>query len=79
MEYLRVFADHLYFSFMVMLVGMIVLIILLAGSGSTFTVSDNIWSTLAVWLGASCGLAAILTYRTIKNKPRDHIEYTRRR
>jgi hypothetical protein len=79
MEYLKVFADHFYFSLVVVLVGLIVLYIALVGIGSDFAVSDHIWTALGTWMGASCGLAAVLTYRTIRHRPRDHIMYTRRR
>jgi hypothetical protein len=87
---MKTFLDHLYFSLVSTLVGLIALYLVLyvvdgalAQIGMSFgfrkfSVGASILALTIVWVLASSGLACFLTYRTVKNRPRDQIVYTKR-
>jgi hypothetical protein len=87
---MKTFLDHLYFSLVSVLFGLIALYIVLyvadgvlAQIGMSFgfrkfSVGANILAVTIVWVLASFGLTCFLTYHTLKNRPRDQIVYTKR-
>ena len=79
METVRIFFDHLFFSLVSVFVVLLVLSIAAGGLITGFSLTDHPWAAALVWILASLGLAAALTYSSIKNKPSDRAEFTRRR
>jgi hypothetical protein len=87
---MKTFLDHLYFSLVSTLVGLIALyLVLYVVDGAltqigmsfgfrNFSVGASILALTIVWVLASSRLACFLTYRTVKNRPRDQIVYTKR-
>ena len=87
---MKTFLDHLYFSLvsvLIALIGLYIFLYLADGALSQigmsfgfrkFSVGANILALTIVWVLASFGLACFLTYHTLKNRPRDHIVYTKR-
>jgi hypothetical protein len=90
MENVKAYLSHLYFSFVVVLLGMIGLYIVLyiidlvlspihlSFGFRGFSVGNHLKLLGAVWVVASLGLAGVLTYSTIKNRPVDRIMHTKR-
>ncbi len=90
MENIKAFLSHLYFSLAVVLLGMIGLYIVLyiidlvlapihLGFGfKQFSVGGHLRLLAGVWVVVSLGLAGVLTYITIKNRPVDRVMYTKR-
>jgi len=77
MKILKVFLDHLYFSFVTVLVGLGIVGLALAHLGGV-SVSDHLWAGFFAWIGLSAALAGGLTFWTIRNRPRDDIVFTHR-
>jgi hypothetical protein len=90
MENIRAYFSHLYFSLVVVLLGMIGLYIALSildgvlsvvGMGfgfKRFYVSNYLKPLGVLWAVVSIGLACVLTYFTIKNRPVDRVVHTKR-
>jgi uncharacterized membrane protein len=76
METIRIFWDHFYFSLVAVAAGLVVLYSVVSGIGVEFSVTDHVLVSVGAWLGISTGLAAILTYRTVKTRRRPPIPYT---
>jgi hypothetical protein len=78
MEKIKVFLDHLYFSLVSVAVGLALVYLILSGVGADSSFSDHKLAVGCVWLGASAALAALLTYRTVRNRRQPSIPYTHR-
>ena len=90
MENVKVFLSHLYFSLVVVLLGMIGLYIVLyiidlalspvhlSFGFRGFSVGNHLKLLAAVWVVVSLGVAGVLTHSTIKNRPVDRVMYTKR-
>jgi hypothetical protein len=76
MDLIKTFLGHFYFSVCCTAVVFLVLYVLVTGVDSSF--SPNIYLVLGAFVAVSVGLAGFLTYLTIRNRPKDHIVYTRR-
>lgn len=91
MDEIKAYLDHLYFSLFSVFAGLIGLYIILyildfvlrpAGMSfgvADFSLFDNFWLLFFFWLGASCILAAVLTVRAIRTKPKDQVVFTKRK
>lgn len=87
---IKTFLDHLYFSLVSVLVGMIGVYIVLyildgaldvfgMGLGvSKFSVGSHILALSIIWIAVAVPLAGYLTFRSIEERPRDRIVYTKR-
>jgi len=90
MDTLRAFLDHLYYSLVLVLAGLIglyaALYVLDTAFEATlfplgfkdFSVRSHIIGLLILWLVGSVGLAGFHTYQSIRNRPQDRIVYTKR-
>jgi hypothetical protein len=90
MDTLRAFLDHLYYSLVIVLVGLIGLYvalyvldtaleaILFPVGFKEFSVRSHVIKLLMLWLAGSLALAGFLTYQSIRNRPQDHIVHTKR-
>lgn len=91
MHTFRVFLDHLYYSIVIVLVGLIGLyvglylldtvleLILFPVGLREFSVRSHLIKLLILWFAGSLALAGFLTYQSIRNQPQDHIVHTKRR
>ncbi len=78
MSIIRTFCDNLYFSVCCTLVVFLVLYCLISAVDGSFSLEAYLLHVLAGFVGASAGLAGFLTYLTIRNQPKNTIEFTRR-
>jgi len=87
---IKTFLDHLYFSLVSVIVGMIgVYIVLYILDGALdvfgmglgvrkFSVGSHILALSIFWIAVAVPLAGYLTFRSIEGRPRDRIVYTKR-
>jgi len=79
MENAKIFFDHLFFSLVAVFVTILVFSFAVGGIAPDFSLADHIWPVAAIWVTFSVALAGILTYSSIKRKPHEHIDFTRRK
>ena len=91
MSEIKTYLDNLYFSLFIMFVGFIGLYILLyilsialqpAGISfgmDSFSIYENFTAILLLWIILSCILAAVLTVRKLRNRPKDEVVFTKRK
>jgi hypothetical protein len=75
----KVFLDHLVFSLVSVFVAILVFSLIVGGIAPDFSLGDHIWSVAAIWAVLSISLASLLTYSSIKKRPNEHIDFTRRK
>ena len=85
MENVKTFVGHLYFSLVIILIAVVGLSLLLYLADAFLTLgisgyfaAGNIKVLAGLWILASLLLAGWLTYQTAKERPREHIVFTRR-
>ncbi len=91
MSELKTYLDNLYFSLFIIFVGFIGLYIVLyvlsialepAGISfnmDSFSIYENFTVLLLLWIILSCTLAAVLTVRSVRNRPKDAVVFTKRK
>jgi threonine/homoserine/homoserine lactone efflux protein len=75
----KIFLDHLLFSTVSVSVVLLTLSLLLSFVGTDFSVSKHGWYVLGLWLVLSVASATVLTVLSMRSRPPDRIEFTRRR
>jgi len=79
MEKVKIFLDHLFFSAVSAAAVLLVVAILLGIAVEDFSITNHGWLAFGLWSLVSIASASVLTVRTIRSRPSDHIEYTRRK
>lgn len=77
-DIIKTFLGHLYFSLCCTFVVFLVLYGLVSTIDTSFSTATNFLYAAGAFVFVSAGLAGFLTFVTIKNRPKDHIVYTRR-
>jgi membrane protein implicated in regulation of membrane protease activity len=78
MRIAKTFLDHLFFSLVSVLVGLIALHVALAAIYTDFSLFRHTWLALVLWLGSSVALASVFAACAIRKRPTDQIELTHR-